>query len=64
MNRTTLPDDMPVMDAGRMASRSGLLLICNGRETCLSADVPPGWAQVAVKIKTMRHAPGATPCAA
>lgn len=63
MNRTTVPDDMTVMDAGQTASRSGLLLICNRRARCINAGFylaglrSPSRSSQAATLQELRHAP-------
>lgn len=68
MKTQTIPEDTAVLDAAHQAASAGLKLICNGRESRISPDVPPGWFRLAVKIKPAPSAPattpGSLPCAA
>lgn len=59
-----LPDDITVLDAANQAADAGLHLICNGRESRISPNVPPGWFRIAVKIKPTTSTPEGIPCAA
>lgn len=68
MKTQIIPEDITVLDAAHQAASAGLKLICNGRESRISPDVPPGWFRLAVKIKPAPSAPathtGSLPCAA
>ena len=64
MNHTILRPDMSVIDAGQIAAKAGAHLICNGRESRISSNVPHGWFRIAVKIKPTTSTPGGMPCAA
>ena len=46
-----VPDDADVFAAAEEATAAGLHLICNGRRSCISPIVPPGWFKIAVRIK-------------
>lgn len=53
-----IPDESTVLAAAEQAAAAGLHLICNGKRSCISPIVPPGWFKVAVKIKpTQETAP-------
>lgn len=57
---TIIPSDTDVIAAARLAAAAHLHLITDGRRTCLSPIVPPGWTRLAVIVK---EAPHGTPAA-
>lgn len=54
-----IPSDTEVVEAARLAAAAHLHLITDGRRTCLSPIVPPGWFRLAVHLRP--SAPEATP---
>lgn len=58
-----VPDDADVFAAAEEAAAAGLHLICNGRRSCISPIVPPGWYKLAIKIKPANNpSQEAAPC--
>lgn len=49
---TIIPDDAAVFDIAEEAVSQGLHLISNGRRFVISPEVPTGWHELIVKIKT------------
>lgn len=49
-----VPEETSILDAAAQAQTAGQHLLCNGRQTCISPVVMPGWNKVAVLIKPRR----------
>jgi hypothetical protein len=54
---TIIPSDTEIRSAAAMAAAAHLHLITDGRSTCLSPVVPPGWTRLAVHCKPVQEAP-------
>lgn len=54
-----VPEETSILDAADQARAAGQHLLCNGRQTCISPVIMPGWSKVAVLIKPR----GAMACA-
>ena len=48
-------EETSILDAAAQAQTSGQHLLCNGRQTCISPVIMPGWSKVAVLIKPRRR---------
>lgn len=67
MNRARiLPEETSVLQAAAQARAAGQHLLCNGRQSCISPVLMPGWSKLAVLIKPTRTHPieETQPCAA
>lgn len=53
---TIIPSDTEIRTAAAMAAAAHLHLITNGRSTCLSPVVPPGWTRLSVAVKPAQEA--------
>lgn len=53
---TIIPSAMEVRAAAALAAAAHLHLITNGRSTCLSPVVPPGWTRLSVAVKPTQEA--------
>jgi len=58
-----LPEETSVFDAATLARAAGQHLLCNGRKSCLSAALLPGWCKVGLAIKPRRKTLEGLACA-